>query len=101
MAQAVPNLCASRKVLIKHQVNWNTVCDAILDRCWCNIWSADNPVEDLNEHLSLLIGCYVPTIHIHVHNKDKYSFNDQCRLAFDLKKKVHLRWTLDRSRVNC
>ena len=29
MAQAVPNLCASRKVFLKHQVNWNTVCGAI------------------------------------------------------------------------
>ena len=29
MAQAVPNLCVSRKVLMKHQVNWNTVCGAI------------------------------------------------------------------------
>ena len=26
MAQAVPNMCVSRKVLLKHQVNWNTVC---------------------------------------------------------------------------
>ena len=26
MAQAVPNLCVSRKVFLKHQVNWNTVC---------------------------------------------------------------------------
>ena len=24
MAQAVPNLCVSRKVFLKHQVNWNT-----------------------------------------------------------------------------
>ena len=31
MAQAVPNLCASMKVFLKHQVNWNTVCGAILD----------------------------------------------------------------------
>ena len=29
MAQAVPNLCVSRKVVLKHQVNWNIVCDAI------------------------------------------------------------------------
>ena len=25
MAQAVPNLCVSRKIFLKHQVNWNTV----------------------------------------------------------------------------
>ena len=25
MAQAVPNLCVSRKVFLKHQVNWTTV----------------------------------------------------------------------------
>ena len=29
MTQAVPNLYVSRKVLLKHQVNWNTVCSAI------------------------------------------------------------------------
>ena len=29
MAQAVPNLCVSRKVFLKHQINWNTVCGAI------------------------------------------------------------------------
>ena len=30
-AQAVPNLCVSRKVFLKHQVNWNTVCGAVRD----------------------------------------------------------------------
>ena len=29
MAQAVPNLCVSSKVSLKHQVNRNTVCGAI------------------------------------------------------------------------
>ena len=52
MAQAVPYLCVSRKVFLnKHQVNWNTVCGAMQDLPWHNIWSADNPVEVLNEHL--------------------------------------------------
>ena len=31
MAQAITNLCVSRKVFLKHQVNWNTVCEAIRD----------------------------------------------------------------------
>ena len=51
MAQAVPNLCVSRKVFLKHQVNWNTVCGAMQDLPWRNIWSSDNPVEVFNEHL--------------------------------------------------
>ena len=34
MAQAVPNLCVSRKVFLKHQVNWNTVCGAIRELPW-------------------------------------------------------------------
>ena len=51
MAQAVPNLCVSRKGFLKHQVNWNTLCGAIQDLPWRNIWHADNPVEGLNEHL--------------------------------------------------
>ena len=37
MAQAVPNLYVSRKVFLKHQVNWNTVCGAIRELPWCNI----------------------------------------------------------------
>ena len=61
MAQAVPNLCVIRKVFLKHQVNWNTVCGAIRELPWRNIWLSENPVEVLNEHLSLLVVRYVPT----------------------------------------
>ena len=100
MAQAVPNLCVSRKVLLKHQVNWNTVCGAIRELPWCNIWLSDNPVEVLNKHPSLLVGRYVPTKVILVRKKDKPWFGDQCRHAFGLKQLAHLRWTRDRSRVN-
>ena len=70
------------------------------DLPWGNIWSADNPVDVLNEHLSLLVGRYVPTKVIRVRNKDKPWFDDQCRHDFDLKQEAHLRWTRDRSRVN-
>ena len=45
MANAVPNLRVSRKVFLKHQVNWNTVCGAIGELPWRNIWLSDNPVE--------------------------------------------------------
>ena len=58
MAKAVPNLCVTRKVLLKHQVNWNAVCGAIQDLPWRNIWSAVNPVKVLNKYLSLLVGRY-------------------------------------------
>ena len=61
MAQAVPNLCVSRKVFLKHQVNWNTVCGAIQELSWHNIWLPDNPVEFFYVHLSLLVGRYAPT----------------------------------------
>ena len=101
MAQAVPNLCIRRKVFLKHQINWNTVCSAInKDLPWCNIWSADNPVEVLNKHLLLLVGRYVPTKVIRVHNKDKPWFDDQCRHALGIKQEGHPRWTRDRSWVN-
>ena len=56
MAQAVPNLCVRRKVFLKHQINWNTVCGAIQDLPCCNIWLADNLVEVLNEHLHVPAG---------------------------------------------
>ena len=72
---------------------------------WCNtisagnIWLADNPVQVLNEHLSLLVGRYVATKVIRVHNKDKPWFDDKCRHAFDLKQEAHFRWTRDCSWV--
>ena len=59
MAQAVPNLRGNRNFFKKYQVNWKTVGGALHDLPWRNIWSADNPVEVLNEHMSLLGGRYV------------------------------------------
>ena len=70
MAQTVPNLLVNRKIFLKHLVNWNTVGGALQDLSWRNIWSANNPVEVLNEHRSLLVGRYVPTKVIQVGNKD-------------------------------
>ena len=100
MDQAVLILCIKRKVLFKHQVNWNTVCGAMQDLPWRNIWSADNPIEVLNEHLMLLVGRFVPTKVIRVLNKDVPWFDDQLRHAFGLKQEAHMRWTRDRSLVN-
>ena len=100
IAEAVPNLCVSRKVFLKHQVNRDTVCGAMQDLPWRNIWSADNPVEVLDEHLLLLVGRFVATNFISVHNKDKPRFDDQCGHAFGFNQEAHLRWTRDRSRVN-
>ena len=100
MAQTVPNLCVSRKVFLKHQVSWNTVCGAIREQTWPNIWLSDNPIAVLNEHLSLLVLRYAPTKVIRVQNKDKPWFDNQCKDAFGLKQEAHLRWTRDRSRVN-
>ena len=37
MAQAVPHLCVSKKIFLKHQVNWNTVCGVIRELPWRNI----------------------------------------------------------------
>ena len=91
----------SRKVFLKRQVNWNTVCGAKRELPYRNIWLSDNPVQVFNEHLSLLVGRYVPTKVIRVRNKDKPWFDDQCRHAFGLKQEPHLQWTRDRSRVNC
>ena len=64
------------------------------DLSWHNIWSADNPVEALNEHSLLLVGRFVPTKVIRVCNKDKPWTDDQCRHAFGLKHEAHLRWAL-------
>ena len=37
MAQAIPNLCVSRRVLLKHRVNWTAVCVAIDVLPWRSI----------------------------------------------------------------
>ena len=100
MVQAVPNLCVSRKVFLKHQVNWNTVCGAMQDLPWRNNWSADNPVEVSNEHLLLLVGRFVPAKIIHVRNMDKPCIDGLCRHDFGLKQEAHLLWSRDRSLVN-
>ena len=100
MAQAIPNLCVSRRVHLKHRVNRTAVCDAIGVLHWRCVWSADNPVERFNVHLSLLVERFLLIKVICVWNKDKPWFNHDCRRAFDLKQEANLRWTHDRSRVN-
>ena len=40
------------------------------DLPWRNLWSSDNPVEVLNEHLSLMVERYVPARIIGVRNQD-------------------------------
>ena len=58
-------------------INWNNICGATRDLPWHNIWLVDNPVEVLNDDLSLLVGRYVPTKVIRVRNKVKPWFDDQ------------------------
>ena len=83
-AHAVANLCVSRKVFLKHLVNWNTVAGPTSRETSIFPW----------------VGRHVPTKIISVRNKEKPWFYDQCRRAFDLKQEAHLRWTRDCSRVN-
>ena len=45
MALDIPNVCVSRKVLLKHGANWTAVCDAIGELPWRSIWSAENTVK--------------------------------------------------------
>ena len=59
------------------------------DLPWRDIWSADNPVVILNEHLLLLVGRFVSTKIIHVRNKDEPWLDDQCRHAFGFRQEAH------------
>jgi hypothetical protein len=99
-ASSVPNLCESRSVFMKRQVNWDTVGDAVRELPWHTIWKTNQPVEVLNQHLSSLIERFIPTKVIRLRNKDKPWFNDDCRRAFDLKQCAYHRWTRDRSQAN-
>ena len=67
IVQAVPDICISRKVFLKHKVNLNTVFDSIQVLPWRNIWF----------------------IYIQ-HNKDTYKpwLDDQCSRAFDLEQEL-------------
>ena len=85
MDQAVPNLCVSRKVFLKHQVNWNTVGGAVRHLPWRNIWLADTPVEVFERTAVPAIWTLCTNKVIHVRNKDKPWFDDQCRQAFGLQ----------------
>ena len=97
----LPNFCVILlESLPKYHVNYNTVCGEIQYLPWRNIWLCGDPVEVLNDHLSLVARRCVPTKVIQVRKKDMPWFNDQCRRAFGLKQKAHLRWTHDLFRVN-
>ena len=68
-------------------MEWS-VCGAIRGLPWCNIWLSDNPVEVLNEHLSLLVGRYVPTKVIRVQNKDKPWFDDHAGMLLATSRRL-------------
>ena len=78
------------KVLLKHRVNGTADCDTIHQLPSQRIWTADNPVEIPNVHLSLLVERFVQSKVIHVRNKDKHWLNDDCWHAFDPKQETHL-----------
>ena len=100
MRKAVPKLCVSMKVFLKHQVNWKTVRGAVRDLPWRNIWFAGNAVDIFSEQFPLLVGRFVATKIIRVRNKDKPEFNDDCRHVFDLQhNRGYLRWIVDRTGV--
>ena len=91
IAQTLSNLCISRKVFfLKHRVNCIAVCCAIHDLPRRSIWSADNPVEVLNEHFSPLIGLFGPTKAIRVSKRIKPWFDDDFCRAFNYKQEAHL-----------
>ena len=48
-------MCASRKVFLKHQVNWNTVCGAIRDLPWHNMYQPRLSVCITRINLGLMI----------------------------------------------
>ena len=94
MAQAVANFSWNIKSTGIQSVVQYRICPGV------TFGFADNPFEVSNEHLSLLVGRYVPTKVIRVRHKKKPWFHVQCGHVFDLKQKAHLRWNRDRSRVN-
>ena len=62
-----------------------------------NIWSADKPVEVLNEHLLLLVGRFVPTNFIRVSNKVKHWFDGPViALGLSVKSLSVVKWELMR-----
>ena len=88
MAQAVPYLCVSMKIFLKHQVNLNTVCGAIRElscitfglltnllRLWTNICPCWLDVM------------YQPRSSVWERERKPW-FDDQCRHAFGLKQEA-------------
>ena len=85
MAQAVPNLCVSRKnsrniksTGIQTVVQYR-ICPGVTFGLLAILLEV---LKVLNEHLMLQVGRYVPTKVIRVRNQDKPWFDDQCRHFF-------------------
>ena len=72
MAQAVPNLCVSRKVFLKHQVNWNTVCGTIRELPGRNIW--------LSAHSMGIGGLVLSMLTQFLSNRSQHDLMDGCRI---------------------
>ena len=67
------------------------------------IVTTDNPIEDLNEHLSIKSNVLFrlrSSVCLTIIIKDKPWCNDDFRRAFDLKQEAHLQWTRDLHRAS-
>ena len=104
MALAIPNLCVSNKVFLKHQVNWKTVSGAIQDLPWRDIWFVDNLVEVPSSVWMELCPCWLDVMHQLRSSVCATRINQgqmiNAGMLFGLKQEAHLRWTCDRFLVN-
>lgn len=97
ITSTLPGFDVARVVPLKTRVNWAAVRKKITELPWQSIYRSVDPISVLNEHLSGLRNCYVPTVTVRKRHGDTPWFDETCRLAFQRKQTAYNRWRQSRS----
>ena len=92
-----PQVCCSRRVLLKSRINWGAVRDDLAALPWSEIVKNEALVEELDRHLVGIVRARAPSKMIRLRSLDKPWFANDCRRAFDRKIASHRRWHLGRN----
>ena len=96
----VPQVCCSRRVLLKSRINCGAVRDDLAALPRSAIVKDAAPVEELDRCLVGIVCARVPSKIIRLTNIDKPWFTDYCRRAFDRKNASYRRWNVKRTANN-
>ena len=95
----IPNLVFNRKVYLKSRIDWDSVCNDVINISWRTIYNASSPIDELNSVLDAILSRRVPTRIIKRRMRDKAWFNGACVDAFNNKQDAYRLWSRNRSRT--